>query len=59
MVAPITDKTVIFQKIKDFDYNKEFINQPYILKETVAINKYRKCRNFAGTVKRKLVKAFH
>jgi hypothetical protein len=59
MVAPITDKTVIFQKIKDFDYNKEFINQPYILKETVAINKYRKYRNFAGTVKRKLVKAFH
>ena len=58
MVAPITDKTVIFQKINDFDYNKEFINQPYILKETLAINKYRKYRNFAGTVKRKLVKVF-
>jgi len=55
-VAPFSGKTAIFQKVKEFDYNKEFIYQPYILKETKAINKYNKYRNLAKSVKRKLNK---
>jgi predicted O-methyltransferase YrrM len=58
IVAPLSEKTAIFQKVKDFDYNKEFIHQAYVLEQTKAINKYKKIRDFARRVKRKLEKFF-
>jgi hypothetical protein len=51
VVPPFSEKTVIFQKIKDFDYNKEFNAQPYIIEQTRAINKYKKLKDFPGMIK--------
>jgi len=56
LVPPFSEKTVIFQKIKDFDYNKEFNQQPYILERTASLNKYKKLRDFPGRMKWKLEK---
>lgn len=58
LIASFSEKTVIFKKIKDFDYNKEFIQQPFILQQTKAINKYRKYRDLARGVKRRLKRIF-
>lgn len=44
-------KTAIFQKIKEFDPNKEFINQPFILSETQRINKYKRITDKARKLK--------
>jgi len=49
-------KTAIFQKVKEFDHNKEFINQPYILQETKTINKYKRLRDIITSVKARLKK---
>lgn len=56
LIAPFSPKTAVFKKIKDFDYNKEFVFQPYVLKATKAINKTNIILDFARRVKRKLKK---
>lgn len=54
LTCPFSPKTAIFQKIKDFDYNKEFLFQPSVLKATKAINKTNKFMGFVRVVKSKL-----
>jgi hypothetical protein len=56
LVAPFSPKTAVFKKVKDFDYNKEFNCQPYILAATKAINKPNIFMDFARSVKRRLKK---
>lgn len=54
LVASYYEKTAIFKKIKEFEYNKEFHLQPFILEETRRINRYKKFKDKANTIKRKL-----
>lgn len=54
LVPPFSKKTVIFQKIKNFDYNKEFSHQPYVIEQTKALNKFKKLKDFPGLMKWKL-----
>jgi len=56
IVPPFSKKTVIFQKVKEFDYNKEFNEQRYVMEQTAAMNKFEKLKNFPGHVKWKLEK---
>lgn len=56
LVAPFSTKTAVFKKVKDFDYNKEFIFQPYVLQATKAINKTNKFMDVARGIKRQLKK---
>ncbi len=56
MVSPFSEKTVIFQKIKDFEYDKEFNQQPYVAEQTLALNKYKRLKDFPGRMKWKLEK---
>ena len=47
-------KTAIFQKVKEFDYNKEFTHQPFILRETQKLNKHKRIKDMARSLKSKL-----
>jgi hypothetical protein len=51
IVDPFTDKTAIFKKLKQFDYNKEFIDQPFIVDQTKRINKYKKLKNLRAKLR--------
>lgn len=54
LIAPFSSKTAVFQKVKDFDNNKEFVDQPFIIEQTVAINKYKRYKDFYSAVFRRL-----
>lgn len=52
------NKTAVFRKLGAYDYNKEFMHQPYVLSETRKLNKYASARNRAGAVMHKFRKIF-
>jgi hypothetical protein len=54
MIPPFSEKTVVFQKIKDFDYNKEFSQQAYVVEQTLDLNRYKKLKNLPARIKWKL-----
>lgn len=53
-ISPYSGKTAIFQKIKPFDYNKEFKDQPYILGQTKKINAFKNIRRYPVRLMRRL-----
>ena len=54
LINPLSPKTAVFKKIKNFNYNKEFIFQPYVLQSTKSLNKKNMVIDFAVRAKRKL-----
>lgn len=58
LVAPVSQKTAVFQKVTDFNINNEWAFQPYVKSKTEELENAKKPfpMDFVSRVKRKLIK---